>query len=70
MTRFWLFLYRLSRKQVHARTRRMICMDCGAAIHRNDRFVVLEVRHKDCRDPKGVGQMALPEPLRSMVADA
>ena len=37
----------------------MVCKDCGCAIHRNDKFKVLEVRHLDCKDPKRVGQMSL-----------
>lgn len=39
----------------------LICSDCGARIHHHDNYTVLAVRHKDCRDPKRVGQLAIDE---------
>lgn len=60
MTRLRQFLIRL--KLVRTRTKRgktLQCVDCGAPIHRSDRYVILEVKHRDCRDPKGVGQLSL-----------
>jgi 4-hydroxy-L-threonine phosphate dehydrogenase PdxA len=37
----------------------MRCDRCGGSIHRHDRYIVLVVRHKDCGDPRGVGQKVL-----------
>lgn len=37
----------------------MRCDKCGGSIHRHDRYIVLVVRHKDCGDPRGVGQKVL-----------
>jgi len=37
----------------------MRCDKCGGSIHRHDRYIVLVVRHRDCGDPRGVGQKVL-----------
>jgi hypothetical protein len=36
------------------------CEDCGALLHRGERFTMLTVRHNDCKDTRGTGQMTLP----------
>lgn len=63
-------------KLVRTRTKRgktLQCVDCGAPIHRSDRYIILEVKHRDCRDPKGVGQLSLAvtvaEPDREAIAE-
>jgi hypothetical protein len=45
----------------------MRCDKCSGSIHRHDRYIILVARHKDCGDPRGVGQKVLklglePEP--------
>jgi hypothetical protein len=32
------------------------CAKCGGGIHRHDRYRILAVVHRDCGDPKQVGQ--------------
>lgn len=58
---FWQWLYRISARRVRAQHKGMVCAECGCAIHKHDRFKVLEAKHRNCKDPKGVGQLALPE---------
>ena len=36
------------------------CTDCGGGIHRHDKYEILVARHRDCKDPKLVGQRVLP----------
>jgi hypothetical protein len=62
MTALWRFLYRLSRAKLRiAAGPHLVCVDCGARLHRGDKYTVLEVRHDNCRDTKLVGQMSLEE---------
>ena len=35
------------------------CSECGGSIRRHDRYVILSARHRDCGDPKLVGQKRL-----------
>lgn len=35
------------------------CQTCGGGIHRHDRYRILAVVHRDCGDPKQVGQKRL-----------
>ena len=37
----------------------LCCSDCHAQIHRHDRYIITSARHRDCRDPKLVGQKSL-----------
>jgi len=39
----------------------MVCCECGARIHKHELYTVLSVRHKNCKDPKGVGQMQIED---------
>lgn len=36
------------------------CSDCGCQIHRYERYTIIEARHRNCRDPKQVGQQIMP----------
>jgi hypothetical protein len=36
------------------------CADCGAAIRKRERYEILLARHRNCHDPKLVGQMSIP----------
>lgn len=36
------------------------CEECGGGIHRRDHYVILTVRHRNCKDPKLTGQQSLP----------
>ena len=38
---------------------RLRCDACKGAIRKHEHFTVLAVRHKDCKDPKQVGQRSL-----------
>lgn len=38
---------------------KMRCVDCGKAVHKRERFQIVSVKHKDCHDPKLVGQKSL-----------
>lgn len=42
---------------------RLCCSECGGGIHRHDRYVILSARHRNCGDPKLVGQRTLTLPL-------
>ena len=42
---------------------KLCCSECGGSIHRHDRYVILVARHRDCGDPKLVGQKTLSLPL-------
>ena len=35
------------------------CSECGGSIRRHDRYIILTARHRDCGDPKLVGQKNL-----------
>lgn len=60
MTALWRFLYKLSRAKLGiAAGQHVMCVECGARMHRGERFKILEAVHIDCRDPKRVGQMSL-----------
>jgi hypothetical protein len=37
----------------------LTCGDCGCRIHRFERFVILQAKHRDCKDPKLVGQTSM-----------
>ena len=39
----------------------MVCCNCQAHIHKHELYTVLSVRHKNCRDPRGVGQLVIAE---------
>ncbi len=39
---------------------RLRCEECGGGIHRRDHYVILTVRHRNCKDPKLTGQQSLP----------
>ena len=58
-----LMLGGLRRKQLAAPKQkgRLNCSECGGGIHRHDRYVILAARHRDCGDPKLVGQRVLIE---------
>lgn len=36
------------------------CLGCGAHIHRFDKYEITGVLHRNCKDPKLVGQMNMP----------
>jgi hypothetical protein len=38
---------------------KLCCSECHGQIHRHDRYVILAARHRDCGDPKMVGQRRL-----------
>lgn len=38
---------------------KLCCIDCGRRIHRHDRYQILAAKHRDCGDPKLVGQASL-----------
>lgn len=38
----------------------MRCSKCQRPIHKRERYVIREVEHKDCSDPKLIGQLSLP----------
>lgn len=40
-------------------TKTLHCQTCGGGIHRHDRYRILAVVHRDCGDPKQVGQKRL-----------
>ena len=71
MNALWLMLYKFCRSRLRAqRGPRLVCVECGCAIHKNDRYRVLECQHVKCEDPKLVGQLALPESLAKMIGEA
>lgn len=35
------------------------CVTCGSQLRRGDRFTIISVRHCDCYDRRGVGQIPL-----------
>jgi hypothetical protein len=41
------------------------CAECGGGIHRHDRYEILTARHRDCVDPRMVGQKSLLLSLQS-----
>jgi hypothetical protein len=41
------------------------CAECGGGIHRHDRYEILTARHRDCVDPRMVGQKSLLPPSQS-----
>lgn len=45
---------------------KLCCIDCGRGIHKHDRYQILAAKHRDCGDPKLVGQASLP----AIVVDA
>lgn len=53
-------LAKLSRRIAGESDKKKLCCEyCHAAIHRHDKYTVVSARHKDCRDPKLVGQLPL-----------
>ena len=58
--KFWSKLFH-RRTQVTDAKPGLICSDCHARIHKHELYTVLVVRHKNCRDPRGVGQLVIPE---------
>lgn len=38
---------------------RMCCVNCGGSIHKSEKYRILAVAHRDCGDPKQVGQKSL-----------
>jgi hypothetical protein len=39
---------------------RLRCDHCQRNIHRHDRYVIVKAVHRDCSDPKLVGQQSFP----------
>lgn len=39
----------------------MRCIDCEKHILKREKFVIVAAQHRDCHDPKGVGQRHLLE---------
>lgn len=37
----------------------MRCTECGKRVRKFEHYVILAAKHKDCRDPKMVGQKSL-----------
>lgn len=44
-------------KRKSAPRKALRCIDCGAKIHRFDRYTIVAVKHRDCHDTKLAGQM-------------
>lgn len=38
---------------------KMRCVDCERGIHKHEKFIILAAKHRNCRDPKMVGQKSL-----------
>lgn len=55
----WLHTLKMKKTKPPRPSGTMRCDKCGGSIHRHDRYIVLVVRHKNCRDPRGVGQKVL-----------
>ena len=56
----WLSQFYIFNRAVKSQKRSgLCCSDCNAQTHRHDRYVILTPRHRDCRDPKMVGQKSL-----------
>lgn len=49
----------LHRKPSPTTAKTLRCQTCGGGIHRHDRYRILAVVHRDCGDPKQVGQKRL-----------
>lgn len=53
------WLRNLRRKPEPAPKGKLCCIDCGRGIHRHERYTILSAKHRDCGDPKLVGQTSL-----------
>jgi hypothetical protein len=43
---------------------KLCCEDCRRQIHRYDRYVIVSAKHRNCADPKLVGQQSFEEGKR------
>lgn len=39
----------------------MFCVKCGGGIHKREKYRIITVEHRDCGDPKQVGQAVLKQ---------
>jgi hypothetical protein len=62
----WNFEIRRARGAARVMDGRLRCEACKGAIHKHEHYTVLSVRHKDCKDPKLVGQRSLRLELREI----
>jgi len=40
-------------------TGKLRCEECGGGIHRHDHYMIIAARHRNCKDPRLVGQQSL-----------
>jgi hypothetical protein len=38
---------------------KLCCIDCGRGIHKHERYQIIAAKHRDCGDPKMIGQASL-----------
>lgn len=46
-------------RRLEPKRNRLVCVACSRAIHRHERYEIIVVRHRDCGDPKMVGQRSI-----------
>jgi hypothetical protein len=51
--------FRRLRLRKSASDGKLRCSECGGGIRRHDRYVIDAAHHRDCHDPKLVGQKTL-----------
>lgn len=50
---------RLRHRRARTANGKLCCEHCHRPIHRHDRYTIVKVVHKNCSDPKLVGQKSL-----------